>query len=76
MFKILNGITQVPTESIVAFNTSQTRRHNSKLHQLPESTNIYIQSFSLTLSNYGTVLSPLCNDLKQFKSLVFQFVIS
>ena len=41
MFIILNGIIHVPTESIVAFNTSQTRGHNYKLHQLPASTNIY-----------------------------------
>ena len=45
MFKILNGIIHIPTESVVAFNTSQTQGHNYKLHQQPASTNIYTQSF-------------------------------
>ena len=79
MFKILNGIIHVPPESIVAFNTSQTQGHNYNLHQLPASTNIYAQSFfpdSIKLLNSLPSSTVNCNDLEQFKSLVFQFVIN
>ena len=79
MFIILNGIIHVPTESIVAFNASQTRGHNYELHQLPASTNIYAQSFfpdSIKLWNSLPSSIVNCNDLEQYKSLVFQFVIN
>ena len=68
MFKILNSIIHVPIESIVAFNTSQTRGHNYKLHQLPSNTNIiYAQSFfphSIKLWNSLPSSIFNCNDLE------------
>ena len=79
MFNILNGIIHVPTESIVAFYTSQTQGHNYELHQLPTSTNIYARFFFLhSIKLWNSLLSSIvnCNDLKQFKSLLFQFVIN
>ena len=80
MFKILSGIIHAPIASILLrlIHHKLEDIANYKLHQLPSNTNIYAQSFfphSIKLWNSLPSSIVNCNDLEQFKSLVYLTII-
>ena len=57
MYKIINNLVDVPTDTILLPSTLQLKGHTEKLQQLPCTVNAYPYSFFHKQSNYG-ILYP------------------